>query len=221
MGSFLPASALDTFFIFLVPFFSLPLSPFRCDIFCLLSPFWCGTVVSLPQNRTKQKEWGSGGNGHFLFFATTWASYYVLFSGFYLHMLSWGRQNDETVQWREKEFERERQKGNRETSQGSTACGKSPGLPVPTGTFWTLDTTLLFPSSSKRKTDVLSFCSPTFPSVFTTFQGLPVGKLAPQLEFLAPLLQLPGLMSNWTKEVSTVCTKSLKNFSLYVCNVQS
>ena len=46
------------------------------------------------------------------------------------------------------EFERERERRReekRETSQGSTASGKSPGLPVPTGTFWTLDTTLLFP----------------------------------------------------------------------------
>lgn len=62
---------------------------------------------------------------------------------------------------RKKEFGREAERGNRETSQGSTVCGKSPGLPAPTGTFWTLDTALLFPSFSKRKTDVLPFCSPT------------------------------------------------------------
>lgn len=37
---------------------------------------------------------------------------------------------------------------------------ENPELPVPIGTFWTLDATLLFPLSSKRKTDVLSFCSP-------------------------------------------------------------
>lgn len=32
--------------------------------------------------------------------------------------------------------------------------------------------------------------------LFTTFRVVPVGKLAPQLDFLALLLQLPGFMSN-------------------------
>lgn len=173
MGSFLPVSALDTFFIFLVPFFSLLLSPFivifSASVFFvfLLSPLWYRAVVSLPHDRTEKREWGHGGNGRFLFLlAHCLHTSHSLFSRAciweaYLHMLSWGRQNDETVQWREKNILGEAERGKRETSRGSTACGKSPGLPDPTGTFWTLDTILLFPSSSKRKTDVLSLCSPT------------------------------------------------------------
>lgn len=94
----------------------------------------------------------------------------------YLHMLSWGRQNDETVQWRE--FVRQTQKGKREISQGSTVSGKSPGLPVPTGTFCTVDTTVLFPQSSKRRTNVLSLCFPTWAltSLSITFQGVSLDK---------------------------------------------
>lgn len=57
----------------------------------------------------------------------------------------------------------ERGRGKSSTFQGSTVSGKYPGLPVLTGTLWTLDTALLFPLSSKRKTDVFSLRLKLFP----------------------------------------------------------
>ena len=51
---------------------------------------------------------------------------------------------------RKREFGGKPERGKRETSQGSRANGKSPGLPVSTGTFLCLDTVLLFTQSCKR-----------------------------------------------------------------------
>lgn len=174
MGSFLPASALDTFLFFLC--FSFPFPPsFCCDIFCLC--FFClPTFPFLLQNCSLPPTWqdkmGTWRKWPFPHFATTLASYILFFSLHNLYLLcayecliftscleedrSMRLYNEEN-----KRFGREAERGKRETSLGSTACGKSPDLPVPTGTFWTLDTALLFPLSSKRKTDVLPFCSPT------------------------------------------------------------
>lgn len=97
----------------------------------------------------------------FPLFATILSPYSPLFHVYIKGLSSHVVQGKAKGVRRKREFGSEAVRGKRETSQGSTACGKSPGLPVPTGTFWTLDTTLLFPPSSKRKTDVLSLCSPT------------------------------------------------------------
>ena len=133
MGGFLPASALDTFFIFLVPFFSLP--P-RLPFIVIFSAYFLlsGVELQSPVHRTGQNKRNGEVEERAVssFLATTWASYYVLFSGCYLHM---GEDKMMRLYNAEKESLRERERGNRETSLGSTACGKSPGLPVPTGTF--------------------------------------------------------------------------------------
>lgn len=80
MGSFLPASALDTFFIFLQPFFSLPLSPFivifSASVFHLPTfsiRVWNCVLPSTGQDKIKMN--GKWRKWQFPLFATTWTSY--------------------------------------------------------------------------------------------------------------------------------------------------
>lgn len=67
----------------------------------------------------------------------------------------------------------------------------------------------------------VSLLSKLFPFCSQPFEGVPVGKLDPQkLNFLAPLLLLPVLMSNWTKEVRNTSEKTPKNCTTVSENVQ-
>lgn len=80
MGSFLPASALDTFLFFLCLSFPFPLS-FGCDICCL---FFClSTFHFLLQNCSLPPTWqdkmGTWRKWPFPLFSTTLASYILFF----------------------------------------------------------------------------------------------------------------------------------------------
>lgn len=63
-----------------------------------------------------------------------------------------------TLYNKEKQSSGERKKGD---LSGKYSLWKISALPVSTGTFWTLDTALLFPSSSERETEIQFFCFPT------------------------------------------------------------
>lgn len=164
MGCFPPASAPDIFFIFLVPSFSLPFVLFflLSIIYLFFQSFrflvWNCSLPPLKNNGNEDVEEMAVSSFcyHIGFIHCIFFSFFSTFSVVcaYIWLIFIGCLVENKMMALSL-----RDRGRRETSQRSKACGKFSDLPVLTGKFWTLDAALLFPASSKRKTDVASLFS--------------------------------------------------------------